>query len=128
MPKEIITHHLALKLDSNNGLYLKISKITEEGNPYDITLDTETNHPIFGFPLNHIKIGDLFIIKKTTKPGTQEFKITPVDPHTYHLLINNEVLKYKMKIWKKWNIHPEKIEAIENLTAILREIQLNKLI
>ena len=102
--EKIITYKLGLRLDNehpelqewveeNNETYLLLSKITEEGIPYDIKPEKELNHNLFGFPLEHIKKGHLFIIKETIQPGSKEFKITPAYSHTYRELIKNHKVK-----------------------------------
>ena len=87
--EKTITYKLGLKLnqfindeDDGGEIYLLISKITEGGIPYDIKPEKGINHNLFGFPLEHIKEGHLFIIKETIQPGSKEFKITPAYSHT----------------------------------------------
>ena len=137
--EKIITYKLGLRLDNehpelqewveeNNETYLLLSKITEGGIPYDIKPEKELNHNLFGFPLEHIKEGHLFIIKETIQPGSQEFKITPAYANTYLEIIKNQELQKMISVWKQFGLNQYVIEIIENLTAILRDIQLDKLI
>lgn len=128
----ITTYKLGLKLNNNihsdNEVYLLISNISENGTPYDINIKEEFNHRIFGFPLNHIKDNHLFIIKETQYKNTIEYKITPANPNTYHLIINDKDIKEVLNLFKQRRIESEIINSIENLKSILRDIQLNKLI
>lgn len=91
-----------------------------------------TIEPIFGFPIDHLDDGCIFILKTEVEPGKMTYSTDEADIPTYIRIVNNEKIMSNLKLpdvfVKNTNKNYEtETKNIENLYIRAQQLRENKI-